>query len=266
MMPRSDPGRSARRFALPRRYPAAAVHLLPSGFAGDAADCAGASHRLRPFREADRPRLPGLGTGDGAAHHPRQGAVAKAGCAVRDAGRGRARRAARRRVAAMIYLIFNEGYSASGDTAEIRKRAMRGGYPAGAAVASAPVPERAGDHGTDGADCCCSMRASAARFDASGEMILLDDQDRALWNSEAYRRRPRADRQGDAPSPAGPLSDAGRDRGAAMPVRPSAEETDWAQIDALYAALELMQPSPVVTLNRAVAAAKVRGPGGGACR
>ena len=42
------------------------------------------------------------------------------------------------------------------------------------------------------------------------------------------------------------------------------EDTDWTQIDLLYGALEIMQPSPVVTLNRAVAVSKVRGPAGGA--
>ena len=42
------------------------------------------------------------------------------------------------------------------------------------------------------------------------------------------------------------------------------EDTDWAQIDLLYGTLEVMQPSPVVTLNRSVAVSKARGPGGGA--
>ncbi len=51
---------------------------------------------------------------------------------------------------------------------------------------------------------------------------------------------------------------------ACMPSAARAEDTDWAEIDQLYAALERMQPSPVVTLNRAVAVAKVRGPAGGA--
>ena len=84
--------RAARRLALPRRHSAAAVHLLPSGFAGDAADRAGAAHRLRAFREADRARLPGLRGRDGAAHHPRQGPRRRCRRAVRDAGRGRAQR------------------------------------------------------------------------------------------------------------------------------------------------------------------------------
>ena len=69
---RGRAGRAARRRALPRRHPAAAVHLLPSGAAGDPADRARAAHRLRPLGEADRPRLPGRRSGDGAAHHPRQ--------------------------------------------------------------------------------------------------------------------------------------------------------------------------------------------------
>ena len=93
---RGGAGRTARRLALPRRYPAAAVHLLPSRSAGDAADRAGAAHRLRPDGEADRARLPGFGSRDGAAHHPRQGPRRRRRCAVRDAGRGGAQRAAGR--------------------------------------------------------------------------------------------------------------------------------------------------------------------------
>ncbi len=78
-------GRAARRLALSRRHPAAAVHLLPSRSAGDAADRAGAAHRLGADREADRARLPGLRSGDGAAHHPRQGPRRRGRGAVRDA-------------------------------------------------------------------------------------------------------------------------------------------------------------------------------------
>ena len=89
--------RAARRLALPRRHPAAAVHLLPSRSAGDAADRAGAAHRLRPHGEADRARLPGQRGRDGAAHHPRQGARRRGRRAVRDAGRGRAQPSGSRR-------------------------------------------------------------------------------------------------------------------------------------------------------------------------
>ena len=100
---------------------------------------------------------------------------------------------------------------------------------------------------------------AASRFDADGAVVLLEDQDRNLWNStmisegnalidKAMRHRRRGPYQVQA-------AIAALHAGARRPV-----DTDWAQIDLLYGALEELQPSPVVTLNRAVAAAKVRGP------
>ena len=89
--------------------------------------------------------------------------------------------------------------------------------------------------------------------------MLLEDQDRALWNREmiaeglalidkALRHRTPGPYQVQAAI-------------AALHARAArAEDTDWAQIDLLYATLEQLQPSPVVTLNRAVAVSKVRGP------
>jgi len=98
-----------------------------------------------------------------------------------------------------------------------------------------------------------------ARLDASGQIILLEDQDRSLWDREMIaeglalvdkamrHRRPGAYQLQAAI--------AGVHSRAAQPG-----ETDWAQIDVLYATLEHIQPSPVITLNRAVAIAKLRGP------
>ena len=100
---------------------------------------------------------------------------------------------------------------------------------------------------------------AAARFDSDGAVILLDDQDRALWNKagiaeglalidKAMRHRKSGPYQVQAAI-------------AALHARAATpDETDWTQIDLLYGALEVMQPSPVVTLNRAVAVSKVRGP------
>jgi RNA polymerase sigma-70 factor (ECF subfamily) len=100
---------------------------------------------------------------------------------------------------------------------------------------------------------------SPARLDAQGEIVLLEQQDRALWSrplvaeglaliDKAMRHRRPGPYQAQAAI-------------AALHARAArAEDTDWAQIDLLYAALEQMQPSPVVTLNRAVAVAKLRGP------
>src|SRR5712671_1772749 len=125
-------------------------------------------------------------------------------------------------VAAMIYLIFNEGYSAGGDTAEIRST-------------------------------LCEEAIRLAR------LLLLDDQDRRLWNQKliaeglalidkAMRHRASGPYQIQAAI-------------AALHARAATpDETDWLQIDLLYGALEIVQPSPVVTLNRAVAVSKVRGP------
>jgi RNA polymerase sigma-70 factor, ECF subfamily len=100
---------------------------------------------------------------------------------------------------------------------------------------------------------------AAARFDADGQIVLLDDQDRTLWNQKmiveglalidkAMRHRRSGPYQIQA-------AIAALHSRAARP-----EDTDWAQIDLLYRTLEIMQPSPVVTLNRAVAVSKVRGP------
>jgi RNA polymerase sigma-70 factor, ECF subfamily len=160
-------------------------------------------------------------------------------------------------VATMIYLVFNEGYSARGPAAAARAplcdeairlaRLLLRLFPS--------EPEIMGLM----ALLLLQHARSAARFDADGAIVLLEDQDRSLWNREmiaeglalidkAMRHKRRGPYQLQAAIAA--LH--------ARAVRP--EDTDWAQIDLLYAALERLQPSPVITLNRAVAVAKVRGP------
>ena len=160
-------------------------------------------------------------------------------------------------VAAMIYLVFNEGYSAGAserdDKAALPIEAMRLArlllrlYPA--------EPEIMGLL----ALMLLHHSRSTSRFDDAGEIILLDDQDRSLWDrrmiaeglaliDKAIRHRQRGPYQVQAAI-------------AAMHARAARpEDTDWAHIDDLYAALEQLAPSPVVTLNRAVAVSKVRGP------
>ncbi|QDP22165.1 RNA polymerase sigma factor [Bradyrhizobium cosmicum] len=160
-------------------------------------------------------------------------------------------------VAAMIYLIFNEGYSASGDTAEIRKPLCEEAIRLARLLLRLfqSEPEIMGLT----ALILLQHARSAARFAADGTLILLEDQDRSLWNSnmiaeglalidKAMRHRRSGPYQIQAAI-------------AALHARASTpEETDWTQIDLLYGALEVVQPSPVVTLNRAVAVSKVRGP------
>ena len=116
-------------------------------------------------------------------------------------------------VAAMIYLIFNEGYSAGGDTAEIRaplcEEAIR--------LARLLLRLFQGEPEIMGLTALLLLQhaRSAARFDADGALILLDDQDRSLWNQQDDRGGAGADRQGDAPPPQRTLSGPGGDRGAA---------------------------------------------------
>jgi RNA polymerase sigma-70 factor, ECF subfamily len=160
-------------------------------------------------------------------------------------------------VAAMIYLIFNEGYSASGETSDIRKPLCEEAIRLARLLLRLfqSEPEIMGLT----ALLLLQHARSAARFDASGEIVLLDDQDRTLWNSKmiaeglalidkAMRHRQSGPYQVQAAI-------------AALHARAATpEDTDWVQIDLLYGALEIMQPSPVITLNRAVAVSKVRGP------
>jgi RNA polymerase sigma-70 factor (ECF subfamily) len=160
-------------------------------------------------------------------------------------------------VAAMIYLIFNEGYSASGDTAEIRSPLCEEAIRL-ARLLLRLFQSEAEIMGLTALLLLQHARA-AARFDADGSLVLLDDQDRSLWNQKliaeglalidkAMRHRASGPYQIQAAI-------------AALHARAvTPEETDWVQIDLLYGALEIMQPSPVVTLNRAVAVSKVRGP------
>ncbi|HEX3918612.1 MAG TPA: RNA polymerase sigma factor [Caulobacteraceae bacterium] len=160
-------------------------------------------------------------------------------------------------VAAMLYLVFNEGYSAGAAQQDERAalsveairltRLLLRLFPA--------EPEIMGLL----ALMLLSQSRAATRFDAAGEIVLLDDQDRSRWDQrmiaeglalidKAIRHRVRGPYQVKA-------AIAALHARAATPA-----DTDWPQIDALYAALELLEPSPIVTLNRAIAVSKVQGP------
>jgi RNA polymerase sigma-70 factor, ECF subfamily len=160
-------------------------------------------------------------------------------------------------VAYMVYLVFTEGYTAGHDTAQARsplcEEAIRLGrlllriYPA--------EPEIMGLT----ALMLLQHARTAARFDAEGAAILLEDQDRSLWSRDMIGeglalvdKAIRHSRPGAYQIQAAI---------AALHARAARfEDTDWAQIEALYVGLERLTPSPVITLNRAVAASKLRGP------
>jgi RNA polymerase sigma-70 factor (ECF subfamily) len=166
----------------------------------------------------------------------------------------RARRLAA--VAAMIYLLFNEGYAASGGEAHVRaplcEEAIR---LARLLLRLFPTePEIMGLL----ALLLLQHARTPARLDANGEIVLLEDQDRGLWNramiAEGLALLDKAMRHGRPGPYQVQAAIAALHARAARPA-----DTDWAGIDALYATLERMQPSPVVTLNRAVAVAKAQG-------
>lgn len=160
-------------------------------------------------------------------------------------------------VAAMLYLLFNEGYSASGGEMHIRATLCEEAIRLGRLLLRL-FPAEPEIMGLTALMLLQHARAPA-RLDANGEIVLLDDQDRRLWNREmiaeglalldkALRHRRPGAYQIQA-AIAGVHAHAAR-----------AEDTDWSEIDRLYAILEALQPSPIVTLNRAVAVSKVHGP------
>ncbi len=160
-------------------------------------------------------------------------------------------------VAAMIYLVFNEGYSAAGETAGVRAPLCEEAIRL-ARLLLRLFPSEPEIMGLTALMLLQHARAPA-RFDAAGEIVLLEDQNRNLWSAtmiaeglalidKAMRHRRTGAYQIQAAI-------------AALHARaPRYEDTDWAQIDLLYGSLEILQPSPVITLNRAVAVAKLRGP------
>ena len=160
-------------------------------------------------------------------------------------------------VAAMLYLVFNEGYSRGGENGEAREQLC------GEAIRLARLllklyPSEPEILGLTALMLVQHARAGA-RFDADGAVVLLEDQDRSLWRQDPIAeasalidKAMRHQRPGPYQVQAAIATLHAR---AATP-----EATDWAQIERLYATLETMERSPVVTLNRAVVVSKTAGP------
>lgn len=152
-------------------------------------------------------------------------------------------------VLATIYLIFNEGYAATdGDVpvrADLCEEAIRLGR---LLLMLTPAPEAGGLL----ALMLLHDSRRAARHDAEGEMIALDAQDRGLWNRSRIDEGTHLLRASLGRNRPGPYQVQAA-ISALHAEAASFAETDWPQIAGLYSALEQMSPSPVVTLNRAVA-------------
>ncbi|MFD9893221.1 RNA polymerase sigma factor [Amycolatopsis sp. NPDC059027] len=162
----------------------------------------------------------------------------------------------------VIYLIFNEGYSATrGD--DWMRPALCEEAQRLARVLSGLMPNEPEVHGLAA---LVELQASrnAARTDANGDPILLLDQDRSRWNQLLIRRGLDALTRAEelAEGAYGPY--AAQAAIAACHARArTPEQTDWVRISVLYAGLARLRPSPVVELNRAVAVSMAYGPQAG---
>jgi RNA polymerase sigma-70 factor, ECF subfamily len=153
-----------------------------------------------------------------------------------------------RSVLAVVYLVFNEGYGPP-PRGELCEEAIRLGK-----VLAVLMPDEAEVLGLLALMLLHDARRSA-RLDADGQLVLLDDQDRSLWDAARIAEgRAVLDRALPLRRP-GPYQ-----LQAAIASLHLEPEADWPQIAALYDRLARLAPSPVVELNRAVAVAMAQGP------
>lgn len=159
-------------------------------------------------------------------------------------------------VSTMVYLIFNEGYGSTPDTAAAREPLADEAIRLGRLLLSLfPTdPEVSGLL----ALMLLQQSRAPARFDANGEIVTLDEQDRSLWNWTLVDEGRVLLAKASVYQAPGPYQLQAAI--AALHARATrSEDTPWKEIDSLYQVLEALQPTPVVTLNRAVAVWKLQG-------
>jgi RNA polymerase sigma-70 factor (ECF subfamily) len=159
----------------------------------------------------------------------------------------------------VVYLVFNEGYTASSGSAVTRHDLSAEAIRLGRLLVDLlPEPEAIGLL----ALMLLHESRRAARATADGELILLEDQDRSLWNRQQIAEGTRLVERALASRRIGPYTIQAA-IAAVHAEAPAAAATDWAEIVGLYDVLLQAAPSPVVELNRAVAIAMRDGPAAG---
>ena len=172
-----------------------------------------------------------------------------------------AERAERLRAAlGVLYLIFNEGYAAS-EGPELARAELSAEAIRLTRIARLALPEEPEVGGLLALMLLTDARR-AARTDARGELVPLDEQDRSLWDAAAIAEGNRVLAEAIAAAAVGPYQLQAAIAAAHDRAR-RAEDTDWAEILALYGLLERVAPGPMVALNRAVATAMAEGPEAG---
>jgi RNA polymerase sigma-70 factor (ECF subfamily) len=160
-------------------------------------------------------------------------------------------------VLTVIYLVFNEGYSATRGTALVRRDLCAEAIRLGQTLRTLLGPEQLAEATGLVALMLLHDSRREARLDDSGDIVLLEDQDRTRWNHEQIERA--LPLVNEALVDAGPF--ALQAAIAAIHCRAAtAADTDWREILGFYDLLARVQPSPIVSLNRAVAVAMVDGP------